>query len=148
MGVTLISFYEIVKGKGLLKVTVHASLIPYFSNLLNEPRVTKINLNNALSLKSTYSQRLYEFCSQYQDTGWWKISVEDLRAKLELEGKFAQWSNFKDRVLETAQKELQKKSDIYFTYKTRKTGKQITHLDFKIIKRDATISAQESIYIM
>jgi plasmid replication initiation protein len=74
--------------------------------------------------------------------------VEDLRAKLELEGKFAQWSNFKDRVLETAQKELQKKSDIYFTYKTRKTGKQITHLDFKIIKRDATISAQESIYIM
>lgn len=146
IGVAIISSYRIVDGKGLLEVSVDKHIVPYFAELLNTPQVTKLNLNNALSLKSTYSQRLYEFCSRFKDTGWWKVSVEELREMLELEGKFSTWGNLKERVLETAKKELEKKSDIHFKYYTRKTGKQITHLEFKIFKKDAAIVP--SVYIM
>lgn len=141
IGVTLISSYRIIEGKGLLEVSVDKHLIPYFSELLDTPQVTKLNLNNALSLKSVYSQRFYEFCSRFKDTGWWKVSVEELREMLELEGKFLPWGNLKTNVLEIAKNELEKKSDIYFKYYPRKTGKSITHLEFKIFKRDTTLSS-------
>ncbi len=138
--VSIISSAKGIEGTGFIQVIVDENIVPYFANLLNEPKVTSINLENALSLKSVYSQRFYEFISRWKDTGWWKVTVDELRDMLELEGKFLPWGNFKERVLEQARRELEKKSDVYFKYYPRKTGKSITHLEFKIFKREAALS--------
>jgi len=115
---------------------VSGQLIPYLLELAKG--FTNYNLMVALSLKSEYSQRFYEFCSRFKDTGVWNISVEDLRFMLKLEGKYSLYSNLKNNVLETSKKELKSLfdkggCDLYFVYHEKKTGKSVTDLTFKII---------------
>lgn len=128
----LICGSTIVDNTGDIEITVHRDLVLHYTNLLNSAEVTRLNLGNALSLKSMYSQRMYELISRFRDTGWYKVSVEDLRDMLKLEGKYYQWGIFRDRVICTAEKELKEKSDCWFTWKPIKTSKRITSIHFII----------------
>lgn len=121
---------------GLVKFQVSGELIPYLLELAKG--FTSYSLMVALSLKSEYSQRFYEFCSRFKDTGVWNISVEDLKAMLKLEDKYPLYANFKDRVLEIAKKELKAlydkgQCDLFFVCIEKKTGKRVTDLTFKIV---------------
>lgn len=145
--VGIISGAEIVEGTGMLTVTVNKGIVPYLAELWNNPKVTSMGFQNALSLKSIYSQRFYAFICQYKDTGKWYVTLEQLHEKLKLdESSYTRWGNFKRNVLDVAEKELKEKADLYFTYKTRKTGKRITHLDFQILPREVTEQNRNIIY--
>jgi len=133
----------IINKSGSVQLTLSHHVVPYFVELSKSPDVTTIGLNYALSLKSIYSQRFYEFISRYKDTGWWTIGVEQLRSMLKLESKYNQWEAFQRRVLLTAQKELAEKTDIGFTYTCIKDGKKIVRLDFKIFPVDKKTNSTE-----
>jgi plasmid replication initiation protein len=119
---------------GILYVTMFADVMPHFVEL--KKGFTSYQLQAALSLNSTYSQRLYELLSKYKDTGVWNnVELEHLKQLLSIDGKYEKISAFKQYVLTPAQTELKKKTDISFTYELFKTGRRYTHITFKIHHR-------------
>ena len=46
------------------------------------------------------------------------------------------FANFKVKVLNIAERELKAKSDFYFEYKTIKTGRAITDIEFTVIEKE------------
>lgn len=119
-----------------LEIGVSSMVLPYL-RLLQE-KYTEFDLDTALSMDSVYSKRMYELLSQHRQAGEIFISLEDLKWRLALKDpktgkeKYTTWTNFRRTVLDNPQKELNKKSDLSFTYRLKKTGKKYTHLHFEI----------------
>lgn len=117
---------------GIIKVWMFADVVPHFVEL--SKGYTKYPLEIALQLDSIYSQRMYEILCSKKDLGvWLNVDLEKLKHILNAE-KYERYSHFKQRVLDIAQKELDEKANIKFTYEpSRKEGKKVTHLDFHIL---------------
>ena len=136
LNVGFINYSEYDHKTGDVSFEVSRKLMPYLIELAKG--FTSYNLMVALSLKSEYSQRFYEFCSRFKDTGVWNISVSDLKVMLKLDDRYEVYNNFKTRILETSKKELKAlfdkgNCDLYFVYHEKKTGKKVTDLTFKIV---------------
>lgn len=120
-----------------IEVGVSSMILPY---LIALREYTEFDLDTALSLKSTYSKRIYEMLSQHLEAGEIYMSVEDLKWRLALSDtktgadKYPNWANFRKVVLEKSQQELSQKSNLHFSYEAIKTGKKYTHLKFRIAK--------------
>jgi plasmid replication initiation protein len=117
---------------GVIKVWMFADVVPHFVEL--SKGYTKYPLEIALQLDSIYSQRMYEILCSKKDLGaWLNVDLEKLKHILNAE-KYERYSHFKQRVLDIAQKELDEKANIKFTYEpSRKEGKKVTHLNFHIL---------------
>jgi plasmid replication initiation protein len=136
LDVGFINYSEYNVKSGLVEFEVTRKLMPYLLELAKG--FTSYSLMVALSLKSEYSQRFYEFCSRFKDTGVWNISVKDLKEMLNLSDKYPFFASFKQKVLDVAQKELKVlhnkgECDLWFSYTEHKTGKKVTDLRFKIV---------------
>jgi plasmid replication initiation protein len=130
-----INYSSIESKTGILKIEVNKLVLPYLVELASN--FTTYSIVVAMSLRSIYSQRFYEFCSQFKDTGFWAVSVDKLKDVLKLEGKYALYGEFKKKVIEVAKKELAElynngQCDVCFTYTEIKTKRNITDLHFKI----------------
>jgi len=117
------------KKKNLYSVKVSGDIMPYLVELA--ANFTTYDLTVAISLKSTYSQRFYEFCSQYKnrENKTFFYSVEKLREMLMLEDKYTLTADFRRNVLEVAQKELKEaydngQCDLWFEYAVKDTDKR------------------------
>ncbi len=128
----IVPFPEVkLTSDGILFITMYSTAVPYFIEL--KKGFTSYQLQAALSLTSIYSQRLYELLSKWKDTGIWNnVEIEYLKHLLSIEDKYKMISAFRSYVLNPAQTELKKKTDITFTYELYKTGRKYTHLTFKI----------------
>lgn len=120
---TFISSAVYHMGKGLIEIEVSKHVLPLFAEL--KQRFTTMQLNTALSLNSKYSKRIYEFVSMIKGMKdpTQVISVTDLKKMLLVinkDGKdtYPKFSDFKKRVLDPAEKEINdlKGSDLTFMY--------------------------------
>jgi len=93
---------------------------------------------NVLNLDSVNQFRMYEILKQYERCGERVIAVTDLKALLGIGDKeYAQWNNFRLRVLNACQKALKEKTDICYTYEPCSRGGRggkIQSLRFVIVK--------------
>jgi plasmid replication initiation protein len=99
---------------------------------------TSYKLENILQMKSKYSIRIYEMlkCAQ-----WKKHSsimpIEELKYKMKItEKSYNKYTNFKARIIDKAQDELGKLTDLKFEYKELKKGRKIIALQFFISKNE------------
>jgi plasmid replication initiation protein len=92
---------------------------------------TRLNLN-VLAKLSPKSFRMYELMKQYEDTGFRTMTVDELRDIFDLTGQYKLYANIKQRVIDKAQKDLDKYADITFTYDEIKQGKAVYRLNFHI----------------
>lgn len=135
------------KKKNEYTILVSREIMPYLVELAENFTVYDITV--AIALKSTYSQRFYELCCQYKNRACNKffLSVEDIREMFMIKDKYKLNTDFKRRVLDTAQKELQElyeanQSELYFTYSEKaKEGKRVTEYWFEIHNRDKKMQA-------
>ncbi|MDE5055323.1 replication initiation protein [Niallia taxi] len=116
--------------EGSVTVRFDPDLKPFF--LLLNQKFTRYKLGNILHLRSNYSIRLYELLKSYEGLTERTFTVEDLRAKLGVQDKYPVWINFRQRVIDHAQNEIAKKTDISFTYDTIRKGRSIHKIKFKI----------------
>lgn len=127
--------------KGNAEVEVSKKLMPFLVELATQ--FTPFSLNVAMSLKSKYSQRMYELCQKWQGTDGFRISVIDLRKMFGLENKLVKYAKFKADVLENPRKELKAlydigQSDVYFEYsEDEKKGKTVLILRFKLFRKNS-----------
>jgi plasmid replication initiation protein len=131
---SLLSSAKYVEGSGMVELTISPEIQPYLMDLLKG--FTVYSLNCALSLRSIYSQRIYELLSRFKDLGTWRVKLVDLRYILKLENKYDGYGMFKQKVIEVAQKELAEKTDISFTVEEIKRGKKIEEFVFIINRRN------------
>jgi plasmid replication initiation protein len=136
LNVGFVSSSEYDSKTGILEFEFSKKIIPYLVELAKG--FTSYSLNVALSLRSEYSQRFYEFCSRFKDTGVWNISVKDLKEMLKLEDKYPFYADLKRKVIEVAKKELKTlydkgECDLYFVCIEKKSGRSVTDLTFKIV---------------
>jgi plasmid replication initiation protein len=118
-------------GEGVIEAILHPELKPYLLQL--KEQYTAITLEYALLLRSSYAHRIYDLLKQYQHIGNRTIMVTDLREMLEIRSReYPKYADFRRRVLETAQREINNKTDISFDFEPVKDGKKITAIFFNI----------------
>lgn len=136
----IINYGKYRRSTGDIEFQISGEIMPRLLELARG--YTLYSLQIALSLKSTYSQRLYEYCCRFRGTGKWNISIEDFKVLLKIEnekgyvGRDAN-GNIKKRILEVAKKEIKAlydkgDCDLFFSYEFKKTGKLFTDIKFSI----------------
>jgi len=122
-------------GKGAVEMKFAPEMKPYLIQL--QERFTTYKLANIVKLRSRYSVRLYELLKQYETLGKRSFELAELRIILGMtDGELQRWQDFRRKVLEVAQRELPKKTDLGFSYNVRKQGRAIAFIDFKICRVD------------
>jgi hypothetical protein len=160
--VGFINYFDHLKREPYLEVEVSHKILPYLVELASH--FTTYSLTIAISLKTKYSQRFYEYCSQYEhsdtnscneNSGYFFATVKDLRKKLMLETSYPRYALFKKYVVDIAQKELKTlfdagQCDLYFEYKEEKYGRTVEKLHFFVYSRNmkkTVIGASNLFYI-
>ncbi|QJX80921.1 replication initiation protein [Priestia megaterium] len=116
--------------EGTVTVRFDPDLKPFFLAL--SEKFTRYKLKNILNLRSSHSIRMFELLKSYEGLSERTFTVDELREKLGLEGKYDVWNNFKQRVLQHTQKEIEAKTDISFTFVPLKKGRTVEKVKFLI----------------
>ena len=120
---------ELNKTKGKIKVGLSKTLMPYLLDL--KKQYTSYPLLNILPMKSKYGIRLYEILKSYANLGSKRISIDELKKRLNAEN-YKDTSNFKKKVLFPALKDIERYGDIKVSTIFIKTKNKITHIEFVI----------------
>ena len=121
------------EGEGVIELAFSPELKPYLLQL--KSHFTSYKLSNILSLKSTYSIRLYELLKKWQHLGKWACPLEDLKVHLgAVTSTFDRYNLFKVRALEVAVKELNEKTDVNVVFEEVKKGRKVEKIEFRISK--------------
>lgn len=145
---TFVSSVVYHKGKGIIEVRVDPNVFVLYNDL--KKNFTTMQLNMALSLKSKYSKRIYEYVSMLKNfpNPFVTIDIYDFKKNLGIaafeEGvlvkdTYPNFWDFEKRILLTAQKEIAK-TDVNFTYellydKTSTRGRhKVTAIKFSVTK--------------
>lgn len=106
---------------------------------------TKYNLKNIIYLSSN-AIRLYEVLKRHQFKGECLLKVEEIKFFLGLEKQYDKYYDFKRYVIQSAQKEIEKYTDISFEFEpAAKVGKRVVSLKFRIIDNQPTETLPEGI---
>lgn len=121
---------------GMVELVMYSKAVPLFIDLKTRG-YTSYELDVALSLKSVYSQRLYELLVRFKDTGKWYVEIERFKFLLGIDkeksfnGTLGN-GKIKATVIEPSMKELAEKTEINFDYCFEKTGRKYTAITFII----------------
>ena len=150
LNVGFVNYARFDPKRKVFEVEVSSQIIPYLVNLAS--RYTVLSLTIAISLKSKWSQRLYELCCQYRNhlekgIPTFHKTIGQLRTMFSLEDKYPKLPDFKSRIIDTAQKELKEsyennQCDLWFEYTQVGRGEQ-ANFNFVIHTREATQSQEK-----
>lgn len=123
--------------KGAVSLSFVPDMMPYL--ILLKKEFTVYEIEAVKNFNSIYSLRIYQLLKQYAGIGCREIALKELKEMLGLKPtQYAQWFNFKARIIEQAKKELEdpeNNCDLSFRLETIKEGKKITRLKFFIQQR-------------
>ena len=107
-------------------------MLPFLSQVTAS--FTSFRLLGIRDLSSEYAIRLFAMCSQYKDTGWMQITIDELRQCLELVGKYEGMSMLRSRVLDVAVNQINHSSNsgMRLSYRLLKQGRLYTGIRFEI----------------
>jgi plasmid replication initiation protein len=108
---------------------------PYILEL--EKWFTQYKFKEILSMHSYYALRLYELLRCYDgaakyESSCHEISITTLRFYFACEKKYAKISHFKDKIIDTAIKEINEKTDIFVNVSYTKTGREVASALFSV----------------
>lgn len=125
--------YAEYDGNGNLTLKLSEQIKPYVLEL--EKYFTQYQFKNVLAMQSFYAIRLYELLKMKSGIDQYnidyKFTVTDLREYFSCENKFERISQFKEKVIETAVREINEKTDLRVIVTYKKTGRSITHIIFE-----------------
>ena len=133
-----ISYGRYEEGAGCFYISISPEFKPYLLEL--KEFFSKIPIKYTYVLNSKYAIRLYELLKQYENTGFRVDYLPDLREMLGIEeNEYKRFESFERRVLKTAIKEINEKTDLEVSYKKKRTGRKITHIEFEIKSKKSKI---------
>lgn len=139
-----VSSVEYYESDGIVEIAFDPKLKPFLLQL--KGRFTSHSLASVIRLQSRYSVRLYELLKQYESIGKRSFELPELREYLALEKhEYKRWQDFRRWVLAPALKELPAKTDIAFSYTTRKKGRKVWYIDcdIQVVQRKSELSEKQ-----
>ena len=136
-----VGFINYSKFKGsVVEIQVSKELMPFLVELSGQ--FTPYSLNVAMSLKSKWSQRMYELCQKWHGTDGFRISVQELRKSFVLEDKYSRYALLNEFVLQVAKRELKAlydigQCDVYFEFSEHRNGRTVEMLRFKLFRKNS-----------
>lgn len=126
----LTGFGEGIDNMSYISVNLHPRLKPYFLQL--KERYTMYNIAFLLKIKNSHSKRIYRLLKQYEKLKKRQFIVQELRERLNIIDIYPDYFDFKKRVILKAQKDLEKYTDIKFSFEEKKEGRKVVALIFYI----------------
>lgn len=127
------------EGTSEITLRFHDEMKPYLLWMVEEVGFTKFLLKYALPLQSIYAQRFYEMFRgmvyESKQMVNYRTSIEDIKQMLDIGGKYPLYGNFRQKVLEPAEREINGKTDLQIAFKeirSRARGKRIEALNFHV----------------
>jgi plasmid replication initiation protein len=119
-----------------VKLTFHPDLKPFLLQLKRD--FTKLDIRTYKFLHTSTSIRLYHILKQFYGRRNYKprIELQELKDMLGVGDKYNPYNNFKQRVLDDAQKRLSNNTDIRFEYDEIKDRKKVVGLVFHILENE------------
>jgi len=110
----------------------------------------KFNADFIYRLIGSYSKKLYMILKaalKNKDSETLSIELPELKELLGIDDKYSKYNNFKTRVLLSAQKEINTKTDIDFSFSEIKSGHAVSSIEFDIFinKENKIDSSDENI---
>jgi plasmid replication initiation protein len=133
--VQLLGHYRNIPEAGLTELSFNPEMLPYLVNLKKTFNFTVVNLRLLMNLKSFYSIRFLELCSQYSNTGWFVLSVKAIKTMFLIEDKYKLYADFRRYVLEKSREELIREDYIWFDYKEERRGRRVERIFFTIYQK-------------
>jgi plasmid replication initiation protein len=124
------------EGKGMLCFS--PEIVPYLSQL--SEKFTRYKLEYVSRFKSSYSIRLYELLVQWLSKGEREIEIEWLKDIFQISHKYASIRDLKNRVIKPAIADINEHSNLWCEYGQRKTGRTITHFQFRFGLKNQTVA--------
>lgn len=126
-----ISSVEYLKGQEMVELSFDPKLKPYLLDLKRE--FTTLKLQHVMKIAGAYTIKLYLLLKYYLIVSGKRFKLDELKQILEIpENEYKLFGHFKSMVLNPAKEEINKKTDILFDFKTVKTGRRVTAIDFAI----------------
>ena len=125
-------------GEGYIKISFSNKIRPYLEEL--KSHFTSYRLAEIKHFKSGHAIRLYELLMQYRTTGWREVELGWLKKYFGVENKYRRWVDFRKRVIDPAQKEINTLSAYDIDYETIKSGRAITKLKFFFYEKKARVT--------
>jgi plasmid replication initiation protein len=134
-----VSTASYIDGEGMIQIIFAPLMIPFITRL--ESEFTQYRLEKIGQLSSVHAVRLYELLLQHLGIGHREFEIPRLKATLGMEEEYADIKNFKKRVIDVATQQINAHTDITTSYTQRKTGRNVTHLNFKIDAKETVPKA-------
>jgi plasmid replication initiation protein len=131
--------------KLVINLTFHPKLKPFLLELSRD--FTKLDINNYKFLHTGSGIRIYQILKQYlgKRQKVVEVKLDDLKNMLGVGDKYESYNRFKVKVLDEAQKRLEKTTDVKFTYEEVKNSKKIVAIKFHIMENNPPILFDEEI---
>ena len=133
----LFQIVQYMKGKGYFKVIISETMRPYLFNLKNN--FTVMQVKSALSCSSKYAKRFYALSCQWRTVGEVNIPLGELKEMLYLKDpfgikkeQFLKISQFDEKVMSIAKRQINLNTDIKFDYEMIKQGRSVGLVKIKI----------------
>ncbi|MDZ7706256.1 MAG: replication initiation protein [Trueperaceae bacterium] len=120
-------------GQAMLELQAHSEMRPFLLEL--KEHFSSIPFAEIARLPSFHSVRIFEILwakSHQLMRGTVKISLEELKKMLKLEKQYPNFADFRKRVLDKAQQDLDEKTPLSFTYEVEKQGVKVVGLVFTV----------------
>lgn len=132
--VTWVNKFWSNKGKGWAKIRFDEDMAPYLFELCEN--TTRFELLNILPMKSKYSIRIYEICRSWAGLKSHTYDIDDLRNLLMIpENELSRYPDFRRKVLEIAQKEINEYTDLKVYFEPIMKGRKVVQIRFHITQK-------------
>lgn len=126
-----LSSIEYFPGEGMIEMCFDPKLTPFLIDL--QRRFTTYHLKEIIQLKSSFSIRLYELLKQYEGIGERCFEIDHLKDILGIaDDTYRLYGSFKQKVLAVARREINKETDISFSFTEEKEARKVVRLKFHI----------------
>ena len=124
--------------RGYIKIFINPQLKPFLHQLSGN--FTKYYLKNIARFKSFYSIRFYEISIMHlkrkkTEECRFVMSIDDIKEKLEIKGKYKRFCDLKKYVLEPTKQEIIKYSNLFFDYEVKKISRFPKEIEFTVSKK-------------
>ena len=118
------------KDESRVSIVFNSAVLPYLSSITE--KFFKYRLADVKDFQSVYSLRFYELLHQFQPngSGSQEIEVDELRALLNLEDKYATFGELKRSVIDKAITEINQYSNLTVSYGERKRARKVVAIQF------------------
>ena len=143
-----LSNVALYKRSGKVKIKIDEYFAPYLFAL--QSQYLSYGLINILNFKSKYGLRLYEILKakydmlrsvsnrqRYETPEFeWVVELDELKRLLMLDGEYHRYPDFRIKVLETAQRDINGLSDMLFDFEPITKGRKTVKVKFKMRMKD------------